>query len=544
MMKEILIIIILSAMMQNCLADGRKIALVIGNSKYEEIGELKNTANDARDISKTLEEIGYETTLLLDAEENKFRRAIRKFASESDNANVAIVFYAGHGAQIAGQNYLLPIDLEIPKKESDIQLGSIKVDDIVNSLKSKVRIVILDACRDNPALIKTLSTGRGGFRGGLAPPLDKQIDETAGGVFIAYATDSGNVALDSKGGKNSPFTMALLKHISSTISIDDMFSLVTKEVRSATNNMQRPFKYASIDGIFCIPGTCSRKNESPSQSKVETASTLTIETNKTVAAKNLPPQKWAYFAANDESLDVWTLDPFSFRKVGTRVTVDVGVQVGKDNAQTGNNEGDIIINSNTIDCKTQKNNVFKTKILNKKGEVKSEKLFGDPELVSLDYDISKKGILGNALLILACNEDIQGPKILPKPNENKNLTHFFSSGGDYGELYINKTPLTKDSSLIYFEILTQLDKPISLTDTKSYTDFSLLKNSQELSYSRSRGVVDCNSNGMTTESQTLHRSDGHIIAYVNYLRAGEKIIQKQPDGPLFEQLRKLYCDQK
>ena len=160
-----------------------RMAVVIGNSNYLNIGKLQNTKNDATDIQRNLSQIGFKTKLVLDADEVALRRAIKSFASESSDSKIALVYYAGHGAQINGENYLLPTDLEMPKREADIQLSAIKVDDVLNSLKSSVKIIFLGACRDNPVLSKSLSKGRGAFRGGLAAA--KSSSDDLGSLFIA-----------------------------------------------------------------------------------------------------------------------------------------------------------------------------------------------------------------------------------------------------------------------------------------------------------------------------------------------------------------------
>ena len=234
-----------------------RLALVIGNSSYINLPRLANPANDARAVADELVKMGYQTHLLIDASEQKIRREVRQFASDSTKADVALVFYAGHGAQVNGNNYLLPIDIDIPRTEVDIQFGGLKVDDLVNSIGSNTKIVFLDACRDNPVLYRNLVKGRGSSPIGLAPASSANFDQKAnGGVFIAYATDAGAVADDGKG-KHSPFTQALLRNIEKPISIDDMFSLVTKEVRLVTKNAQRPYKYASLESIVCVAPNCS-----------------------------------------------------------------------------------------------------------------------------------------------------------------------------------------------------------------------------------------------------------------------------------------------
>jgi len=212
-------------------------ALVIGNATYSELGVLPNASADAKAIAAVLQQLGYETQLVIDADDARLRKEVRKFAASSDNAKIALISYAGHGAQVNGENYLLPVDIGIPQHESDIQLTGLKVDDLVNSIRSETKVVFLDACRDNPALFKNLVKGRGGRSVGLAPTIGSNLSpaKPGGGIFIAYATDSGAVALDGQGG-HSPFTQALLDHLKEAISIDDMFA---SDPGSSTRNAGR-----------------------------------------------------------------------------------------------------------------------------------------------------------------------------------------------------------------------------------------------------------------------------------------------------------------
>lgn len=288
-----------------------RIALVIGNSKYEDIGSLKNTINDATSINNELKAIGYKTTLVTDLNENNLRRVIRRFSADSENASVAVVYYAGHGAQINGENYLLPVDLEIPKRESDVQLSSIKVDDVINSIKSRVKVVFLDACRDNPVLIKSLAKGRGSFRSALAPSNINSVENQTSGIFIAYATDSGNIASDGDGQANSPFALALAKYLKEPISIDDMFSKVTREVRTKTNNAQKPFKYASLEDIFCLTGKCQTLK---TQEEMKTGA----QKDEIFKSENLV---WSIFNLGGENLETaWSINPKSIASEGSLIT--------------------------------------------------------------------------------------------------------------------------------------------------------------------------------------------------------------------------------
>jgi hypothetical protein len=162
--------------------------------------------------------------------------------------------------------------MEIPHTEADIELSSLKVDDLVNSIRASTKIIFLDACRDNPALFKNVVQGRGATATGLAPTDGSHLTriKPGGGVFIAYATGAGSVALEGKG-EHSPFTQALLRNVKKPLSIDDMFSLVTREVALVTKGMQRPYKYASLENIVCLTGNCSPPTSLPTADIVQEA---------------------------------------------------------------------------------------------------------------------------------------------------------------------------------------------------------------------------------------------------------------------------------
>src|SRR6202451_4866598 len=133
----------------------------------QEVGPPRT--NDARSVADVLHKMGYQTQLVLDASGDGIRDVVRKFVRESERADVAVVYYAGHGAQLNGNNYLLPTDVDIPRTDADIKFSSLKVDDLVNSIGSNTKIIFLDACRDNPVLFKNIVSGRGSVPIGLAP---------------------------------------------------------------------------------------------------------------------------------------------------------------------------------------------------------------------------------------------------------------------------------------------------------------------------------------------------------------------------------------
>ena len=374
-----------------------RIALVIGNSKYEELGLLKNTSNDARSIDKALREMGFKTKLVIDDNHASLRRDIRNFANESEGASLAVIFYAGHGAQVNGENYLLPTDIEIPKRESDIQLSAVKVDDVINSLKSKTKVVFLDACRDNPALVRSLSKGRGSYRGGLAPAKSSSFDDQSSGVFIAYATDSGNVALDGDGQSNSPFTQALLKYIKQPVSIDDMFSMVTKDVRQETKNAQKPYKYASLDGVVCLSGKCGLEGIRISEGSSSTSTPPQAETTSASQQAN-----WVLFnrmPAPQESLIY--MDPKSIKKLANnKITVRLKF-VLKDGLQGEPNYAYHIV-TDVLDCKALKGNGYLVETYDKNNKLLNENQSGNPLTIQLQ-DFSDKSSAGFSAIELVCN---------------------------------------------------------------------------------------------------------------------------------------------
>lgn len=250
-MKNIFLFLIL---LFSCLsANANRLAILIGNSEYEQIGRLDNPANDAKLISQKLQDIGFEVQLHQNLTEIDFNKIIKDLSKNSDKYDSTLIYYAGHAVQLDGVNYLLTTNQEPPSTEEDIKLSSVNADDLVNAIRSPLKIVILDACRNNPTVQQTLKTkGRGILSRGLAAPT-----QTSGGVFVAYATQAGNVASDGKG-ENSPFAIALSNNIGNPESIDDMFSKVTRDVLDMTNGKQRPFKYASLDDKYCLPGPCEQ----------------------------------------------------------------------------------------------------------------------------------------------------------------------------------------------------------------------------------------------------------------------------------------------
>lgn len=234
-------------------ATARRVALVIGNGAYAHVRALPNPTNDARSIAKSLRDIGFVVTEGTDLDRTAMQTTIRDFLREAARAQVAVVYYAGHGVQVDGRNYLVPIDIQF-RPGSGMTDAMMDMDTIMAGLDDQVRtnILILDACRNNPMAAKLASAGpaRGIEAGsGLAAPATLGAGATHGaGTLIAFATAPGQVALDGEGA-NSPFSAALSRHIGTPgLEVQQMLTRVRAEVVAATKNKQVPWSNSSLLG--------------------------------------------------------------------------------------------------------------------------------------------------------------------------------------------------------------------------------------------------------------------------------------------------------
>lgn len=228
----------------------KRVALVIGNSAYSHAGPLANPANDANDIAKALGDMGFEVLVGLDLDKRSFDGKVREFSRTLADADTGLLFYAGHGLQVAGRNYLVPVDAQLGS-ERDLDFEAVSLDFVLKQMElereGKTNIVFLDACRDNPLarnLARSMGTRSASIGRGLA-----QV-QTGVGTFIAYSTQPGNVALDGAS-RNSPFTAALARSVRepgrnlTAVMID-----VRKEVLSVTNGRQVPWDHSALTGDF------------------------------------------------------------------------------------------------------------------------------------------------------------------------------------------------------------------------------------------------------------------------------------------------------
>ena len=232
---------------------GTRMALVVGNGAYAHVKALPNPANDARAVAKSLRDIGFTVSEGIDLDRAAMQRMTREFLREAARAQFAVVYYAGHGVQVDGRNYLIPVDVEL-KPGTGMTAAMIDMDTIMAGLDDQVRtnILIFDACRNNPMAQQIASAGTTrAIEGasGLAAPMSLGSGATLGaGTLIAFATAPGQVALDGDGA-NSPFSAALSRHIGTRgLEVQQMLTRVRAEVVSSTKNKQVPWSNSSLLG--------------------------------------------------------------------------------------------------------------------------------------------------------------------------------------------------------------------------------------------------------------------------------------------------------
>lgn len=227
---------------------GPRTALVIGNAAYRHLGALRNPANDARDMAGALEALGFEVTTLIDATFDEMDEAVFAFGQRlGDRGGVGLFYYAGHGVEADGVNYLVPVEQEI-RAERELRRKTIPVDAILEEMeyaRNGTNIIILDACRDNPLPeeARSASSTRG-----------LSIVQAPSGSLVVYATSPGNVAQDGRG-RNGVFTGSLLDHIATPdVNVTDMLVAVRNDVMARTGNEQTPWENSSLTGPFYFAG--------------------------------------------------------------------------------------------------------------------------------------------------------------------------------------------------------------------------------------------------------------------------------------------------
>src|SRR6202171_2067278 len=231
----------------------KRVALIVGNSTYKNATQLMNPVNDAAAVAAVLKSAGFDVVdTRLDLQVADMRHALRDFADQAREADVAVVYYSGHGIEIEGTNYLIPTDATL-ERDTDVYDEAFSLDRILLAIEParQLRLVIVDACRNNPfaETMKRTVTSRT-VRRGLA-----RIEPTTTNTLVAFAAKAGLTALDGNS-KNSPYATALVKHIATPgLDVRRAFGFIRDDVLQATGNRQEPYVYGSLGGadIALVP---------------------------------------------------------------------------------------------------------------------------------------------------------------------------------------------------------------------------------------------------------------------------------------------------
>ena len=279
------------------LAD-KRVAFVVGNGAYKNVPQLPNPVVDAKSMSKVLRSVGFDVVEGVNLTRDKMTEKLLDFGKKAEGADVAVFFYAGHGIAVNGTNYLLPVDADL-RSEMDVKLGAaINVDVTLEQTMAdaKVKLVFLDACRDNPFAAKIRSakaTRSVSVQSGLAEM------KSGEGTLIAFATGPGQTALDGENGTNSPFTRALVANITQPgVEIQQAMTKVRAQVNEETNKNQLPWGHTNLIGsVYLNPlGVPSEKAEAPS-TPPGPASDVELEFWRSVKDSNKPEELNAYLTS-------------------------------------------------------------------------------------------------------------------------------------------------------------------------------------------------------------------------------------------------------
>jgi Caspase domain/Putative peptidoglycan binding domain len=280
----------------------KRVAFVVGNGAYKNVAQLPNPPVDAKAMAGVLRNVGFEVVEGTNLTRDKMTEKLLDFGKKAQGADVAVFFYAGHGIAISGTNYLLPVDADI-KSEMDVKLGAaINIDLTLDQTMSdaKVKLVFLDACRDNPfaAKIKSNSATRSvSVQTGLAEM------KSGEGTLIAFATGPGQTALDGQEGTNSPFTRALIANIATPgVEIQQAMTKVRAQVNEETNKGQLPWGHTNLIGsVYLNPVAAPAANTAAATSApvaVATAPSSDIELEfwRSIKDSNKPEELNAYLS--------------------------------------------------------------------------------------------------------------------------------------------------------------------------------------------------------------------------------------------------------
>jgi len=264
----------------------KKVALIIGNGNYQHTTKLKNPTNDSQDIRDSLAQIGFQIFYGENLKQTEFKRLVRDFANSINGAEISLFYYAGHGLQYNGQNFLVPTNAEI-LSEDEIPDTTVSLDFVQNRMedsKAKLNLFFLDSCRDNPFEKRIAeANGRSGniFRGLVNPDMTFTNQS-----IISFATAPNQVAFDNPRGRNGIYTKNLLKHLTKAgMKIDDILKATIRDVIEETQNFQVPWVHQKLYDDFYLNGKGVRVEIPPKV--VEKPKVVEEVSEKTVKVGNL-----------------------------------------------------------------------------------------------------------------------------------------------------------------------------------------------------------------------------------------------------------------
>ncbi|MBR0863772.1 putative caspase-like protein [Bradyrhizobium diazoefficiens] len=273
----------------------KRVAFVVGNAAYKNVPQLPNPAIDARSMARVLRNVGFDVVEGSNLSRDAMTAKLLEFGKKSEGADVALFFYAGHGIAVNGTNYLLPVDADL-KSEMDVKLGAaINVDLTLEQTMAdaKVKLVFLDACRDNPFAAK-IRSARATRSVNVASGLAEM--KSGEGTLIAFATGPGQTALDGEAGTNSPFTRALLANIAQPgIEIQQAMTRVRAQVNDETNKAQLPWGHTNLTGtVYLNPAAMAAPDAAASASVVAQAGEVELEFWRSIKDTNKVEEFNAY----------------------------------------------------------------------------------------------------------------------------------------------------------------------------------------------------------------------------------------------------------
>ncbi|CAN7205424.1 caspase family protein [Rhizobium sp. LjRoot98] len=273
---------------------GKRLALVIGNGQYEAAGTLPNAVRDAREFGAFLSARGFDADVVVDADRGQLAEAVSQFVRKIKNDDVALFYFAGHGMQLRGENYLVGTDARLAS-EFDVAAETLALADVIAAIekKSKIALFFLDACRNNPLANRLNQEIEGATRSiatrGLAP-----VETESAGTMVAFAAAPGQVASDGSG-KNSPFTTALISHLAGPgLEIGTAFKRVIRDVRKATDGKQSPQILSSLSLEFYFDPSLPKEERAVSTPAIDPEA-IEIEADFRKALRINTPRIWGLF---------------------------------------------------------------------------------------------------------------------------------------------------------------------------------------------------------------------------------------------------------